>query len=491
MDFEELSTLTYSTTTLPYEIQAVTLLQLLSNPLILHHTVPYLPIYSTLALGAISRSFRELIHHTPHVFRYLDLRCVKYTPLSRGKVTWDQFLEIRRERFEMQEEGTEGFYLYCNTIQERIGQNPWGCDILKDVQTLVLDGHCVSADIVCEIMTSLNVRLLSIREVRGLDNRSLAKVLQHMVRPSRPQNTPRLKGLYIFGSSDPSTSEQTRSESSDFGEAKRAIAATIGESWNQKSSDHLLQSLNGTGEKWYCKSGRMIKEPLEEWGSLLLECKDIISFDAPLCAGPRHSLPTQAKDGIRKPRPWYSNQEFHIPPRVATFALGGCHSCGKCPEGLAKYGQYPAERFPLLAPVPIHQSTIKAAKIPEVSPTSPIEPHIVARCQDCLRNRYCECCNKWWCEDCYDDDAFSKGHGVSSKSPSESSARNAQSDSNDVKGVTRECWDCGLNCFDCSLLRQQRCIICGGGYCTIHNEGSTLTTCDWCSTGNNRHHELY
>lgn len=56
------------------DIQAVTLLQLLSNTLILDQTIPYLPISSTLALGATSKSFRELIHHTPKVFRHLDLR---------------------------------------------------------------------------------------------------------------------------------------------------------------------------------------------------------------------------------------------------------------------------------------------------------------------------------------------------------------------------------------------------------------------------------
>ena len=51
----------------------LTLLQLLSNTLVLYQTAPYLPVSSLLALGAASRSFRTLIHDTPNIFRHLDL----------------------------------------------------------------------------------------------------------------------------------------------------------------------------------------------------------------------------------------------------------------------------------------------------------------------------------------------------------------------------------------------------------------------------------
>jgi hypothetical protein len=55
----------------------VSLLYLLSNSLVLDQTVPYLPVSSLLALGATSKSFKDLIHRTPNVFRYLDLSNVK------------------------------------------------------------------------------------------------------------------------------------------------------------------------------------------------------------------------------------------------------------------------------------------------------------------------------------------------------------------------------------------------------------------------------
>lgn len=49
------------------------LLQLLSISIILDQISPYLPITSLFALAATSKSFRTLIHHTPGVFRRLDL----------------------------------------------------------------------------------------------------------------------------------------------------------------------------------------------------------------------------------------------------------------------------------------------------------------------------------------------------------------------------------------------------------------------------------
>lgn len=62
------------------------LLQLLSNTLILYQTTPYLPISSLLALGATSKSFKGLIHETPHVFRYLKLSDVASARAGIGSI---------------------------------------------------------------------------------------------------------------------------------------------------------------------------------------------------------------------------------------------------------------------------------------------------------------------------------------------------------------------------------------------------------------------
>ena len=67
-------------------------------------------------------------------------------------------------------------------------------------------------------------------------------------------------------------------------------------------------------------------------------------------------------------------------------------------EPAARVKQAPMERFPLLAPPPLHSSTIKAAK----TPFPGFGDKMLLRCTDCLRSRYCENCHKWWCEDCYE-----------------------------------------------------------------------------------------
>ena len=54
-----------------------TLLQLLSNTLVLSQTTPYLPPSSLLALGSTCKAFQTLIRDTPVVFRHLDLTKVK------------------------------------------------------------------------------------------------------------------------------------------------------------------------------------------------------------------------------------------------------------------------------------------------------------------------------------------------------------------------------------------------------------------------------
>ena len=78
---------------LPTELQHSALLRLMTNSLILCHTAHYLSCYDLLNLGATSRTFRYLIHHTPQVFRRLDLSSVRIAQfdvcgIDSGGETW-------------------------------------------------------------------------------------------------------------------------------------------------------------------------------------------------------------------------------------------------------------------------------------------------------------------------------------------------------------------------------------------------------------------
>ena len=129
-----------------------------------------------------------------------------------------------------------------------------------------------------------------------------------------------------------------------------------------------------------------------EWAEVLQACQGINSFDAIICAGPRHSA-IEAVAAEEYP-------DFRIPPRIATHALDGCNGCGRAPEGLSGLRHSSLDLFPLLAPPVLHSSTTRAAKTPPrgLGP----EKKLLVRCVDCLRTRYCESCHKWWCEDCYE-----------------------------------------------------------------------------------------
>ena len=120
----------------------------------------------------------------------------------------------------------------------------------------------------------------------------------------------------------------------------------------------------------------------ESWANLLQACHDLIAFDMVLC-------PHDPADLI-EPDPR---------PKMATVRLSGCGSCGSCPEGPAFPGKSPEYRLPLLSPPPLHTATVAAAQRLD-NGNAPYPPFIV-RCRACLKDRWCERCNIWWCESCY------------------------------------------------------------------------------------------
>jgi hypothetical protein len=284
-------------------------------------------------------------------------------------------------------------------------------NLLRDVQTLILDGLSVTSDLISDIITRdhFNVRILSIREVSNLNERKLQQALIYALRPPRPPHKPTIQGIYVFGAKDAPQSPQRLVSRHPSGVEPSGTAfsrggvmyshgAQIGAYWNLKSTDALAEQIVRGGDKWYQKSGKVIaKPPSNYWANILQTCEGIISFDAVLCNGPRHSPGTPDEHQNADSLPWYYRSDHHLPPRVATYAVGGCASCGTSPEGYSKFGVSPMKNFPLLAPPPLHSSTTKAAK----TPFEESDSKLMVRCRDCLLGRYCESCFKWWCEDCY------------------------------------------------------------------------------------------
>jgi hypothetical protein len=381
----------------------ISLADLLSNTLILRQTAPYLPISALRNLSRTSKALHHAIFQSPEAFRYLDLSTVKSAiipfdgPLDVGGISF------RAER--MDESLTEDDF-YSGRLRH-IFNRLERFHVLRNIHTLVLDGLSVTAELVKELLTEerFNVRILSIREVKHLNERKLQQYLRYAVRQSRPTGTPRVKGIYLFGPRDPTprpTSPVTKKLSLS---ASRGVmsspGAQIGAEWNQKSQQALDAALARTEDKWYQSSGKVIpKRPSLEWAEILQACEGIIAFDAVLCRGPRHD-PSRAY--IRDAT---ANEAHHpasfLRPTIATVALGpsGCETCHSSPEGPAIFGHSSTSHHPLLSPVPLHGSSLRAAQIPHTSDGS-APPPLYVRCEDCLKVRWCERCHKWWDEGCY------------------------------------------------------------------------------------------
>ena len=380
----------------------VTLLELLHNSLVLRRTVPYVPISGLLSLGAASKSFRDLLYQTPGVFRYLDLSNVKgaataIAPIDVGGEVW------RAER--MDEALTEDDF-YAGPLRG-VFSNLRRKHVLGDVQTLVLDGLSVPADAIYDILedTAYNVRILSIREVKNLNEKKLMKILRHCVRPSRPEGTPKLKGLYVFGPKDRNYSKLVvrapGDQRSNTG-VTSSEGAQLGMTWAHQSHEALSSAVGADEDMWYTGGRMLLKEPTREWAETVAACANLIAFDAVLCRGPRHRVRGVSADfdDIASADLVKLLETGFLPPAIATIALGpnGCVACHSSPEAPAVYGAASQAALPLLAPPPLHSSTVRAAQCPSSGITSPAK--LLARCRLCLDDRWCERCQKYWCELC-------------------------------------------------------------------------------------------
>jgi hypothetical protein len=385
-------------------IMPTSIVDVLSNSLLLRQIAPYISPAAVFALAATNKKINGILCQSPDTFRRLDLSSVKSAtfdaaPLDKGAIAW------RSQRMDESLTEDEFYSGPLRGIVSKLARR----HVLGNVTTMILDGLTVPVDVIREIVSEdrFNVRILSVREAKNMNERKLMQVLKYAVRPSRPEGTPKLKGLYVFGAMDPRPAppepvfgrrrSPTRYPDSPPQSVMSVLGAQLGAEWNKKSQDALNAARCGTTDKWY-QPGRMFKKTLiADWAETLQACEGIIHFDAVLCRGPRHD--PQNFIGVSPESLDHHNN--YIPPTVATVALGasGCAKCGSCPEGPAVFGQSPSHQLPLLAPPPMHASSVRAAQIPCTKDGT--IPRLFARCTECLKHRWCERCHKWWDESCY------------------------------------------------------------------------------------------
>ncbi|PWY64737.1 hypothetical protein BO70DRAFT_375078 [Aspergillus heteromorphus CBS 117.55] len=424
---------------LPAPPRCTSLVDVLSNTLVLDQMAPYLSTSSLFALASTSRLVRSLIMDTPYVFRHLDLTECRGAIISSVSAI-DSTEQINDSRTE-----DEYYSAPLRGIFDRLE----GKSLLQDVRTLVLDGLPVPADLVADLILAerFNINILSIRECCHLNERKLMQVLNYAVRPSRPKGTPRIKGIYYFTPLQHSQ-VMVRSNYRDWW-SLRCSGQPFCDTPTSGNKSVLRDSTESDTHRqnaWYRPSGQLFRGSIEDdWAQTIHKCEGIIAFDAILCRGPRHNVDpytphSQNQDGTQP-------ESRLLGPRLTTVALGprGCELCHTAPEGPAIWGQSPEEQFPLLTPPPFHTSSVVTAKRPALFPGE--QPALIARCRECLIDRWCHRCNRWFCAVCLPHPERVR----SDLSPHQTA--------------------CGL----CKVECQRTCRNCCGDYCVEHNEGCSPT----------------
>ena len=370
------------------------LLDLLSNDLILRHTSPYIG-KSLVSLAATSKAYQSLVYDTPQVFQHVDLTRT-HVLMGDARVALVDVEKFDKLYY------SQRFRTIFTVLENR--------NVLQDVRTLILDDLVVPGTVIEDILSDerCQIRLLSVRNLENRPTEAVQRILRQLIRPSRPKGTPKLRGLYWFGQSSRSEEVHNLDEFTKRHEAIGVgVTASMGAQLGagNRTDDDLNDFQKLSGEDPYSQSpysalgmsnaqwGNWV---ISEWSEILEECRGLIHFDAVLC---RHEREIVLEPG----------------PHLATVRLSGCASCGTCPEGSAYPGVSPADHLPLLSPPPLHSSKVEVAQ--RLNTNGQPYPPLILRCRTCLKDRWCESCNIWWCESCYTmplkNKGIAKGHSAS------------------------------------------------------------------------------
>ncbi|CAK7212223.1 hypothetical protein SCUCBS95973_001385 [Sporothrix curviconia] len=464
-----------------YEIVRGTLLHLLSNSLVLSHTTPYLAAHDVLRLAATNKAFRYLLYSNSSVFRYLDLSRLHAAvhlgedsaggaePIDRGGQTWrHEQIDENLTEDEFYSGPLRGAFRALRRPGILSGVSGGGGQWLAGVHTLILNNVSVTAELVHEILRSpeYNVRILSLRNAKHCNEVQLQQILRTACRPSRPDGTPKLRGLYIFGGGG------GRSGETGWENALGGYQQQQQQNASSSASGLQPQPQADGDELWYRSRGRVLSRTTAsaEWATTLLACRDVLAFDGVLCNGPRHAnspafgkIPSlMSGGGIGGPGGTGSTTSGRISPNhrppaspphamfaMAHFALDGCAGCGTAPEGWTTWGSTPAgmtiwgspapaqpgdegnqdlSQFPMLWPPPLLSSNVRVAMCPEgesvnanrfsssqhahahdhghsddANTNNKAPSRFIARCEWCVYGRLCALCHRWWCESCMSD----------------------------------------------------------------------------------------
>ncbi|KAF3307741.1 hypothetical protein TWF173_002393 [Orbilia oligospora] len=395
------------------------LFSLLRIHVILDEFTPYLLPHEILNLGLCSKSFHKILFKQAGAFRHVDLSLSALVPVNQSQ----QQVSLRRS--------------YTDFLSSAL--------LGKNTQTLILDGLPMNFDTLFNLLVSPNQRIsiLSVRDC-GFNQPRFMQTLHFLVRPG---STSPLKGVYVFGKSNGAPRSKNRWQRQRVGEVEFI------EGWAE-----TVQACEGkiVFDIGLCKGSKhMTLSPFEDdLNAVAAAAAEIELGSTPVSVGSGFaSFAWSGQDSEQSSVTSTSAGEGDwMPPQMAPKLankriLGRCEGCGTPPTGCSSR---------LYGPVPILTSDIKIACRPRVG-----EKVEVDMCDDCTKERLCECCGKWWCESCYSV-GMGKMCGIQKG------------------GVLLDCYDCGRTCFDCKKDTMRSCRSCKTNFCALHDVGASELYCDWC-----------
>jgi len=409
----------------------------LTYHVVLEYILPDLPPQTILSLALVSRSFHHLLFppaassstkHTLRPWRHLNLGESYTAPLPVKKAPETLSLLPPSPPPSPPPTSTPAFALEPETIL----QKP---HIISNIRTLVLDGLpsvtapflealFESGDHPGSLNSSHRIQILSIRACPKLEDMALAKsILRTQKFPSS------LRGIYYFSDPEMDFAAPTAGGADVF------VTPKMGRALNSAKR----RSSNPGQGGWWVETMKLLRGK--------------VAFDAEVCRGRAHF---QHDDETGE---WMERD-----PIVASMRLTkGCSGCGAHPESEDHHHQTQGSGYGdgdscgvVFPPAPVYSSSLADAKSDKHLRGG--GGRVTLRCIECVGKRYCRGCGKWWCTPCAE-------RSIQPQNTEQPSLMTGALERRQV--VTRDCFECGFLCGECTSVSARECVNCRGCYCVL------------------------
>lgn len=186
------------------------------------------------------------------------------------------------------------------------------------------------------------------------------------------------------------------------------------------------------------------------WVTTMKALQGKVTFDSNVCRGKNHYFYNEITGE-------YEERNSTV---ATTRLLDGCAGCGAWPESELHLSQERGSGYGdgdsevVFPPAPVHSSSLAAAKSDRHLRIG--QGRVATLCTECIKERQCRACAKWWCQTCVH---MTKPKDTGKPSSARALARTSI--------VNNDCYECGYLCDECTSSSSNECENCRGLYCLL------------------------